>query len=103
MHAAARRSDDVVVSGEVLREESLGGLSFGATAGVGHRLPAARLVKRVVDFAPEALKQLQRSYADLGLECVDLAGTKSATRIGHFLSVSRGAAVIAAALEAQVP
>src|SRR5262249_11986515 len=72
--AAAGGAHDVVESREVADEEGFGGRAVGVEAAVGHGLSAAGLVTRVDDLVSEALEQLERRDADLGIEGIDEAG-----------------------------
>src|ERR1700739_1458878 len=56
MHAASGWRDDVLEPGKVLHEQGFGGRSVALAAAVAHRLPAARLVKRVDHVQAEALE-----------------------------------------------
>src|ERR1700722_1615977 len=56
--AASGRADDVVVVLKVLHEEALRCLRVGLVTAVGHRLPAASLIERVVYIEPEPFQQL---------------------------------------------
>jgi hypothetical protein len=56
--AAARRSDDRVEVLETTDEVNLGGGGIVLTTAIGHRLPAAGLIERVLHRATELLQQL---------------------------------------------
>jgi hypothetical protein len=73
VRAASRRRHDVLVAGEVAREQRLGVARLGVAAAVGHRLAAACLLERIVDLAADALEQLERRDPHLGEEGVDVA------------------------------
>src|SRR5271163_2789131 len=73
MHAAAGRSDDVVVAREVLDEQRLGAGGFLMASRIGHGLPAAGLVHRILDAATQPFQQLQCRNTDFRLECIHVA------------------------------
>src|ERR1700735_1387254 len=53
MDAASRRTHYIIVTREILYEESFGRRRLGVTARVRHRLPTAGLVERIFDLASE--------------------------------------------------
>src|SRR5262245_15276537 len=59
VNAAARRSHDVVETGKIAHEQSLGVGAFGIESAVRHRLSAAGLITRIVDLVPKTLQQLE--------------------------------------------
>jgi hypothetical protein len=83
VHAAARGTHHVVEAREVPDEERLGTCGFLVTARVGHGLPAAGLVERIVDLASEALQQFEGGDADLRLESVHVAGNEETDAHRH--------------------
>jgi hypothetical protein len=81
--AAPGRPDDRVETLEAADEEGFGsGGIFLATA-VGHRLPAAGLLERVLDLAPEPLQQLQGRDAHFRGKCVDVTRNEKANLHRH--------------------
>src|SRR6516165_11414013 len=76
MDATAGRPDDRFETLEALNEESLGGSGIVLAAAVGHRLPAAGLIERVLDRAAESLEELQGRDAHFRKEGVDVTGNE---------------------------
>ena len=74
MDAAPGRPDDRVEVLEALDEEGLGGGGIVLAAAVGHRLPAAGLIERVLNRAAEPLEELERGDAHFREKGVDVTG-----------------------------
>jgi hypothetical protein len=66
-------------------EEGFGGGGIVLAAAVGHRLPAAGLIERVLDRAAEPLDELQGRDAHLREEGVDVTGNEEPELHRHFL------------------
>ena len=74
--AAPGRSDDHVEILEAADEEVFGGGGIVLATAVGHRLPAAGLIERILDRATESLEELKGRDAHLGEKRVDVAGNE---------------------------
>ena len=74
--AACGRPDDRVEILEAVDEEGFGGGGIFLATAVGHRLPAAGLIERVLDRAAEPLEELQGRDAHFGEESVDVTGNE---------------------------
>src|SRR5262249_14936471 len=74
MDATPGRADDRVEILEAADELRLGGGGVVLATAVGHRLPAASWVERVLDCAAEAFQEFQGRDAHLREEGVDVTG-----------------------------
>src|SRR5208337_1762229 len=81
--AACGRPDDRVEILEALDEEGFGGGGIFLATAVGHRLPAAGLIERILDRAAEPLKKLQGRDAHFREKGVDVTRNKKSNLHGH--------------------
>src|SRR5689334_15264654 len=87
--AASRRADDVFVVLEDRQELFRQRLGVFRTASVCHRLPAAGLGGRIIDFTSESLEQFERCESHLRIKLIDITGNEqSNTRHQYTFLVS---------------
>jgi hypothetical protein len=72
VHAAARGADDIVEFLKISNKQGFSRCGFRVAATVGHRLPTAGLVERILDLNAKAPQKLQCCDSDLRMEGVNV-------------------------------
>ena len=78
LHTASGRPDDAVVLFEIFDKEAFGGGCIYFVSAIGHWLPAAGLIQRIIHVQAESFQEFQGGYPDLGINHIDVAGYKQA-------------------------
>jgi hypothetical protein len=92
-----RGADDIVEILKITNEQGFSRSGLRGATAVGHWLPAAGLVERVLDLDAEALQELERGDPDVRVEGVDVARNKKADSHGSPLLGARSVVLSARA------